>query len=92
MKAQAAPADEPDYISLIMAMVGEVGDAVVECIEEYSEAAKASYAKVDAKSYKADDMVQDIADSWVRMLRKGAQVAQASRKALDTAPQSKDQP
>ena len=85
-----APAAE-DYTGLIMAMADEVADAIGECIDEYTEAAKASYAKIDAKSYKTDDLVQDIADSWLRMLRKGAHVANASREALDSASQRKDQ-
>jgi hypothetical protein len=85
-------ADGPAYGGLIMAMLDEAAAAFEECIDETVEAAKASYKKVEAKSYKTDDLVQDIADSWIRMLGKGLRLAQANRDAFESASPSADDP
>jgi hypothetical protein len=68
------------YGSVIKTMVDEAGAAVEEFIDEWAQAAESSAAKLEA-GYKADDLAQDMADCWMRMLRQGTRFADAGVRA-----------
>jgi hypothetical protein len=65
-------AGSPDYGSMIKDIADRTATTVKDCVDEYVDAARASYDKIDEGTYTADAMVQDMASMWVRMLREGA--------------------
>lgn len=83
-RAGASRAASPAYCGLVKRMVDETTRVLQECIDEFAESTKAASDKIAAKSYTADDLVQDFADSWVRTVKKGAQMANVSRDVLQT--------
>jgi hypothetical protein len=64
----------PQYGGLLKVMVDETAAAAEQCLDECTKAAKASYAKLE-NGYTADELAQDMADWWVRMIREGARFA-----------------
>jgi hypothetical protein len=50
------------------------------------DAARATYDKIDEGSYTADALVQDMASTWVRMVREGAAVMDRSLRGTGMAP------
>ena len=57
------------------AMKGAMDEAVAaakDCLDDCVEAYQKSYDKVKAGTYKADDIVQDMAAMWTRLIRDGA--------------------
>ncbi|MEQ1786785.1 MAG: hypothetical protein ABL966_07015 [Acidimicrobiales bacterium] len=75
----------------IKSVIDDAVDTTKRCIEECAEAYQSSYEKVSTGCYTADDLVQDAANMWTRMVRDVAKVADLSVKAMTaTADRSTD--
>jgi hypothetical protein len=53
-------------------LADHVATSIKACIDDCAQAVRASCDKIDAGSYNADALVQDIAGIWVRTVREGA--------------------
>jgi hypothetical protein len=79
-----------NYGWLIPLMVDETASAIEECIDEYVEATRGSYGRFE-RGYRADDLVQDMTDSWLRMFRQGARFADVGLRVARAAPRDRRQ-
>jgi hypothetical protein len=67
------PTTEPPVCSpVITALAEQAAAAVKACIHDCAQTAQEASDKIEAGHYTADDLVQDVAGTWVRMLRDGA--------------------
>lgn len=66
----------------IQGVIDDAVDTTKRCIEECAAAYQSSYDKVSTGAYTADDLVQDAADMWTRMVRDAAKVADLGIKAM----------
>jgi len=78
-----------DYGSLIKDISDRMATAVTDCVDDYVEAARASYDKVDEGSYDADALVQDMSRMWVRMVREGASAMDRSLRGVGMGPRTR---
>lgn len=82
---------DPDYSGLIDKMISEAGAAFDACIDDWVDGARRSAARLEG-GYKADELAQDMADYWVRMLRSGARFADIWRRMPRPAPRPPERP
>jgi hypothetical protein len=82
-----APRAGTNYGWLIPLMADETARAIEEGVDEYVDATRGSYARFE-RGYRAGDLVQDMTDSWLRMLRQGARFADAGLRVARTAPRN----
>jgi hypothetical protein len=65
----------------VKSAMNEAVDAAKECLDDCVEAYQKSYDKVKDGKYKADDIVQDMAAMWTRLIRDGATIVDLGLRA-----------
>ncbi len=77
----ASTAPDPEAGKAMQDAVDDAVSAAKQCVEDCVEAYTASYEKISAGTYKADDLMTDMAKMWARLLRDAALVADVGLRA-----------
>jgi len=84
MVSQPSTAAENDA-DCMKGVIDDAVDAAKDCIDACADAYHESYKKISDRSYKADDVVQDVAAMWTRLLRDGARALDLGLRASRAA-------
>jgi len=71
--------------STVGPVIAQTATALKACIDDCADAAQSSARRIEEGSYTADSLVQDMATTWVRMLREGATGLEAGIRSAQAA-------